>query len=98
MGEVVPIPTFPACVTTKSVLVDEPTTNAGTFAARPVVSTEMRAQGVVVPNPTVLPKIVAPLALNVPEMVEEPVTERSEVVAEIVLIPANWLVDDAEIP
>ena len=51
-----------------------------------------------VPIPTRLPKSALPPTLSTPPMVEEEVTESTEVVAEIVLMPANWLVDDALIP
>ena len=45
-----------------------------------------------------LPKVAPPTALRIPVMVEEPVTERSEVVADIVLMPAKLEVEDAEMP
>jgi hypothetical protein len=55
-GDVVPTPTLPDCVTTKSVLLDEPTAKLGTPAAKLEVSTEKRAHGVVELMP-VLPAV-----------------------------------------
>jgi hypothetical protein len=53
-GEVVPTPTFPACVMTKSVRDDEPTANDGWPVVRFEVSTEKRAHGVVEATPSTL--------------------------------------------
>src|SRR5579872_5075842 len=44
------------------------------------------------------PSVAPPTALSWPAMVEEDVTERSEVVAESVLMPVNWEVVEAWIP
>ena len=52
VGDVVPMPTTPFWVITKSKRVDEPTVNSGTPAPREVVSTERRANGDVDPIPS----------------------------------------------
>ena len=44
------------------------------------------------------PKVAPPTALSWPVMVEEPVTERSEVVAEIAMISEKREVEDAKMP
>ena len=55
-GVVVPIPTFPALVTTKSVFVDDPIAKAGPVI--PFGFTESCAQGVVDPTPIFDPEIL----------------------------------------
>ena len=56
-GVEVPNPTLPACVTTKSVLVEEPITNCGALLSKPLLLIERRPQGLEVPIPT-LPALV----------------------------------------
>jgi len=51
-GELVPIPTLPDCVTTKSVPVEEPTTNCGAPLRRPLLFIESSPHGEEVPMPT----------------------------------------------
>ena len=65
----------------------------------PAVSAEPRVSEASVVAPAVrVPSVAPPTALNCPAIVLDEVTERSVVVAEMVLIPANCDVDEAKMP
>ncbi len=56
-GEVVPMPTLPALVITKLVLVEEPTTNCGALLFKPFGLTDRSPHGVVEPMPRLPPPV-----------------------------------------
>jgi hypothetical protein len=66
---------------------------------RRLEATELKAPEMVEePEAKSVPKVAPPTALSCPAMVEDDVTERRLVVAEMVLIPVNCEVEDAWIP